>query len=179
MVGILGQFLLPEFEFPLVEVFELAVRERKKLEAFGPLVEVEDVERMAVAVFETAAEAAAPDFLGQFVVPLCLGFRHGSLAVDVDQVQRITGIGSSRDGHVQVRGFAARGRFLQFEQQLVDGKFVTRTGKDAVGGWCDGQHAQAVHAQLVHAEELGAGECLVLFLRPLLRLGISLLRGKE
>ena len=72
MVGVLGQFLLPEFEFPLVEVFELAVREREKLEPLGPFVEVEDVECVAVAVFEAAAEAAAPDFLGQFVVPLCL-----------------------------------------------------------------------------------------------------------
>lgn len=138
IVGVLGQFLLPKFEFPLVEVFELAVREREKLDSFGSFVEVEDVERVAVAVLEAAAEAAAPDFLGQLVVSLRLGLRHGSLAVDVDQIQRITGIGSSRNGHVQVRGFAARGRFLQFEQQLVDGEFVTRTGQYSVGSRRDG-----------------------------------------
>ena len=91
-----------------------------------------------VQKFVQAAEAAAPDFLGQLVVSLRLGLRHGSLAVDVDQIQRITGIGSSRNGHVQVRGFAARGRFLQFEQQLVDGEFVTRTGQYSVGSRRDG-----------------------------------------
>ena len=149
------------------------------LHAFGTFAQVEYIEAVAVAVFQSPSERASGNLFRQFVVPVLFRGFDGHAAVGLDGVNAVSGIGCAGNGDIHLLGLVPRRGFFQLQKQLVDGILIARTCRRAVRIGSDGQDAETVSPELVHAEELRAGECPVLLLGTQLCLLIRFLNAEE
>ena len=176
---ILGQFLAPQLELPLIQVLKLGMGKGHHLHAFGTFTQVEYIETVAITVFQTASERAPGNLFRQFVVPVLFCGFDGHAAVGLDGINAISGIGSAGDSDIHLLGLVPRSGFLQLQKQLVDGILIARTCRRAVRIGSDGQDTETVSPELVHAEELRTGESPVLLLGTQLCLLIRFLNAEE
>lgn len=179
MLGILLEFLFPEFEASFVEFLELCVREREQLQSFGAFLQIDDVHGMSVSEFETPSIAAARYLFGELLITCCAGGLGGQTTVGVDEIERIAGLRGTGYGDIHALRLLPACGALEFHQQLPDGILVPAALYSIRPARGDGQYAQAIGSQPVETEELGFGERFVLFNGAGLRLGKRLLLREE